>query len=174
MTAVLDDRFWSKVSLDGDCWSWQGSKTAGYGTFAVTRTGQRRAHRLSYEYLVADIPVGLVVDHLCRNRACVNPDHLDIVPPVVNTRRGDAARFRCDHPETPENTVYRPDGWRRCRACENQSQRERYDGETVTCEGCGRNVTRRNLRRHLKGKWHKKGAEMLAAALHAEEGGQDV
>jgi len=82
------DRFWSKVEVTGFCWNWVGGKyVAGYGRFTANGAGFR-AHRVSYVALVGPIPEGLVIDHLCRNVACVNPDHLEPVTVRVNTLRG--------------------------------------------------------------------------------------
>jgi hypothetical protein len=81
-------RFWAKVDV-ADCWRWTAAKTPdGYGIFRLTRGKQVRAHRWAYEHLVGAIPAGLTVDHLCRVRNCVNPDHMDLVPPGTNTLRG--------------------------------------------------------------------------------------
>lgn len=81
-------RFWAKVDV-ADCWRWTAAKTPdGYGIFRLTRGKQVRAHRWSYEHLVGPIPATLTVDHLCRVRSCVNPDHMDLVPPGTNTLRG--------------------------------------------------------------------------------------
>lgn len=82
--------FWSKVQqANGDeCWEWLGSKdTTGYGR--VSRDGVTRpAHRVAYEYLVGPIPGGLYIDHLCLNKGCVNPTHMEPVTHAENIRRG--------------------------------------------------------------------------------------
>lgn len=72
----------------GDCWVWQGTLRGGYGRF---RAGRKTfsAHRVSYEHHVGAIPDGLVLDHLCRNRACINPAHLEPVTIRENIRRGE-------------------------------------------------------------------------------------
>lgn len=74
-----DSRFWSKVAKGADCWRWTGAPNAqGYG--AISYGGKRRtAHRVSYEMNVGPIPDGMQIDHACRERLCVNPDHLRIV-----------------------------------------------------------------------------------------------
>lgn len=80
-------RFSAKVIPDGDCWRWAASLNAfGYGRFGVDGKNVL-AHRWAYEYYVAEIPPGLTLDHLCRNRWCVNPYHLEPVPQSVNARR---------------------------------------------------------------------------------------
>jgi hypothetical protein len=87
-----EDRFFEKVIEDGDCWRWTGALDKGYGKFwardAAGIWRNRPAHRWAYEFLITDIPEGLVLDHLCRNPPCVNPWHMDPVPQGVNVRRG--------------------------------------------------------------------------------------
>jgi len=79
----FEQRFWAKVDrrAEGECWEWHGWRNAkGYGMFRPDWKGNaRRVHRLAYELLVGSIPPGLALDHLCRNRACVNPSHLEPV-----------------------------------------------------------------------------------------------
>lgn len=79
------ERFWGMVELaDADeCWIWTGTKTpSGYGMFRRTT-----AHRFAYEDMIAPIPIGLTLDHLCRTTLCVNPYHLDPCPREENSRR---------------------------------------------------------------------------------------
>lgn len=94
--AHVVDRYWSKVqpflALDA-CWLWTGKMDGKrqYGAFRYKRDGAvhyKIAHRLAYELLIGPIPEGLVIDHLCRNGRCVNPDHLEPVTNRVNLRRG--------------------------------------------------------------------------------------
>lgn len=89
------ERFWEKVQKTDDCWLWTASvKPAGYGQFTVEdQKPPVYAHRFSYEQLVGPIPDGLTLDHLCANRRCVNPDHLEPVPMAENTRRGAVKRW---------------------------------------------------------------------------------
>ena len=94
LTTKLPLRFWDKIRiLDNGCWLWTGSiSTAGYGRFGVgSRTDNSArmvgAHRWAYEHLVGPIPPGLESDHLCRNRACVNPAHIEPVTRSVNFLR---------------------------------------------------------------------------------------
>ena len=134
----LVSRFWAKVRIGtaAECWLWQAAITprTGYGAFRLNGA-MRGAHTIAAVYRHGPIPVGHVVDHLCRVRSCVNPWHLDVVTIAENTRRGMSPNAvahrenRCvkaGHPLTPENTVLRRDGRRRCRTCYNDWQRARY------------------------------------------------
>ena len=107
------------------CWNWtRFLDDEGYG-FTAFRGGYTKAHRAMYRELVGPIPDGLTLDHLCRNRACVNPEHMEPVTIRVNALRGDtaaarnAARTHCpqDHEYTVDNTYITPEGSRRCRTC---------------------------------------------------------
>lgn len=133
MNADDVNRFWSKVEAQGDCLVWVAGKTAaGYGNFKV---GGRDvyAHRFAYEAFVAEIPDGLTMDHLCRNRACVNTAHLEPVTRRVNTLRGEgytaqqARKTHCKrgHEFTPENT-YSWRGGRICRSCRAEYSHNRF------------------------------------------------
>jgi hypothetical protein len=123
-------RFWSKVDMQpGGCWEWTASrKNTGYGQFMKTTGNLVLAHRLAYELVHGSVPEGLHLDHLCRNRGCVNPAHLEPVTNRENTVRGmagevNAARMlaktacKYGHPYTEANTRITPQGWRACRAC---------------------------------------------------------
>lgn len=126
VTVSILARFAARVVQDGECWRWTGYiNKGGYGTLP-NRDTSILAHRISYEYHVADIPDGLVLDHLCRNRWCVNPYHLEPVTQKVNTNRGDTgAVFReqthCanGHEFNEQNTYHRRDSkGRECRTCQ--------------------------------------------------------
>lgn len=115
-------RFWAKVRVGDDCWEWVGARFgSGYG--AINRDGHTiSAHRVSYELLVGPIPDGLELDHLCRNRWCVRPDHLEPVVHVENVRRsplGPSARTHCPqgHPYEGDNLYVKPSGRRVCVTC---------------------------------------------------------
>jgi hypothetical protein len=101
------------------CWQWTGSITSyGYGQFHADGL-QCRALRFAYTHFVGEIPDGLSIDHLCRNKACVNPAHLEAVPLEENIRRMHAAKTRCKHghPWTEENLIVDGAGRRYCRIC---------------------------------------------------------
>lgn len=143
----LLERFLSEHEGVEDCWLWTGANNGkGYGIVGIKRR-PRYVHRVVYERLVGPIPEGLEMDHLCRNRACANPDHLEPVTHVVNAHRGvgstwqvNLAKTHCKwgHEFTPENTRrYRNGRW--CIACETDRTARRRE-------------QRRELRRAYLGK----------------------
>lgn len=117
-----EERFWSKVEVARNgCWLWvAGHSPEGYGVFQPSPKKRAYAHRWAYEFLVGPIPAGLQIDHLCRTRDCLNPDHLEPVTSAVNTHRGATQIHRtvcpAGHPYDDVNT-YRHNGRRYCYAC---------------------------------------------------------
>jgi hypothetical protein len=110
------------------CWIWTASvDNGGYGKFGVSGR-VLGAHRVAYELLVGPVPEGLELDHLCRERACINPTHLEPVTRAENHRRGYwVQRTHCvnGHPFDEANTYIRADnGWRVCRSCDRERQRQ--------------------------------------------------
>lgn len=121
------------------CKPWVGQiSPEGYGR--LTGTGHHRyAHRAAWEQANGPIPAGMQIDHLCRNRRCVEVTHLEAVTQAENLRRGtgfsgrNARKTHCvrGHEFTPENTMVRPNGYRCCRACYRLVARARRHGEPI-------------------------------------------
>jgi hypothetical protein len=122
----------SRVDIDGnDCWRWTGSPSRGYGRIKVNQRAIQ-AHRWVYEQLVGPIPQGLELDHLCRVRHCVNPDHLEPVTRKVNLARGQSRFSRrgqthCKWGHSLEDAYIGGRGQRNCKPCALKRCRERYE-----------------------------------------------
>lgn len=121
----------------GDCWLWTGSiHKDGYGEGSPMRHKKYMAHRLAYELYVGQIPDGLTIDHLCRNRRCVNPEHLRTLTIKENVLCGNgitamnARKTHCPqgHPYEGDNLYTYPSGFRACLTCRREhgkAQRKR-------------------------------------------------
>lgn len=135
------ERALAKLEI-GDCWEWTGGTySGGYGQFAITRNGKRTttpSHRFIYESLTQEeLPDDVQLDHLCHNRRCANPDHLEPVTAAINTQRGFglakqlSMRTHCKNGhEYAEGSFYlyeqRPGQFRRdCKKCNAERARER-------------------------------------------------
>lgn len=127
LSPELRTRFWSKVEKTDGCWLWTDAPNqgTGYGRLNIGQGRTRLAHRIAYELLVGPVPVGLTIDHLCRNRLCVNPAHLEPVTRGENVLRGVSKAGRSARPThcprghayDDANTYRTPVGGRQCRAC---------------------------------------------------------
>jgi hypothetical protein len=124
---------------ESPCWIWTGSRNrGGYGHIGINRV-PARTHRVAYELLRGPIPDGLQLDHLCRNRACLNPAHLEPVTNWENQLRGDtsraanAAKTHCGrgHEFDLLNTYFDPLGKRVCRICRRAAGRRYYGKKKV-------------------------------------------
>lgn len=114
---------------DSGCWEFLGARSFGYGVVGAGGRGEGTSltHRVTYQHFIGEVPTGLDLDHLCRNRACCNPWHLDPVTRLVNVARGEmGGRTHCvhGHEYTPENTS-RHNGSRRCLTCHRNQERAR-------------------------------------------------
>lgn len=100
----VEERFWAYVDTTSDCWEWVGAKQpSGYGSFTVRYPTMEPSHRFAYQAHRGEvIPHGLEIDHLCRNRSCVNPAHLELV-----TRRENVRRSAAPNPDAGEEPMGR-------------------------------------------------------------------
>lgn len=150
--------FWSYVKKTSGCWEWIGCRVLGYGCFYVGKSKTMRAHRYSYILAYKNIPRGLSIDHLCRNPACVRPDHLEAVTNRENILRGigptaqNAKKESClnGHKFTKNNTYIPGLNKRHCRLCHRVRCRKAAEKRKIVkrvCEGCKSNFLAE--RRHI-------------------------
>ena len=132
----VKDYLLSKIIKKEGCWEYQGSTVRGYCRIQLKGIGHQ-AHRVSYETFIGEIPEGLTIDHLCENKICINPDHLEAVTMKVNVLRGtavsaiNARKTHCNkgHEFSGRNLVMKKksksSGMERvCRICKNSRQIE--------------------------------------------------
>lgn len=122
----LPTHFWDRVEVTGCCWLWQGTikNDSGYGVIGIDYK-KYYVHRLVYEALVGPIPDGMHIDHICRIRHCVNPDHLEPVTLAENVLRGYSAGARAKrenvcvrgHQLTEDTVWVTKTGARKCKQC---------------------------------------------------------
>lgn len=132
------ERFIEKIRGDGECWLWSGSVAGSTSRYGIFYAGRNRpkvyAHRWAYELAYGEIPEGLEVHHECRNKLCVNPDHLRLVTRLENSRLDPRRpRTHCPqgHPYDGENLAVWSNGERngeprkvkRCRQCKREHDR---------------------------------------------------
>lgn len=125
-------KFLVRINFGNKCWYWKGGKKEkGYGEFFVQRD-YYLAHRVSYEIFRKEkIPLDMVIDHLCKNKSCVIPSHLEVVTAKENCFRGtfgsaiNSKKTHCirDHEFTKGNTYYTKIGYRGCRLCRTKYMR---------------------------------------------------
>lgn len=133
-TVPAVERFWPKVAKTDGCWHWRGRlNREGYGKFYVGVVERKyvyiSAQRWAWEQINGPVPPGLVLDHLCRNRACVRPDHLEPVTSGTNVLRGESPSAQCarkltckrGHPFDEANTRQSTKGHRMCVICIRES-----------------------------------------------------
>ncbi len=124
------ERFWSKIIKTGNCWDWLAYKDFnGYGRFGFNGKVVR-SHQFSYILHKGEIPDGMVIDHLCRNKACCNPEHLEVVSQAENMQRGKIRSFHRNKTQCPkgheynkENTYYGKNNVRWCKSCLRENGR---------------------------------------------------
>ncbi len=132
----IEQRFWSKVQKTDNCWLWLGCLDGtGYGRIFWKNHKMLQAHRFAYELLVDKIPENLQCDHICRNRSCVNPAHIELVTNKINTLRGisfAAENFKKTH--CPKGHILSDDniypsikkrGKRSCKICQRGRNKRR-------------------------------------------------
>ena len=149
MSTIATKRFWSKVKKSDHCWIWiAGRGSGGYGRF-YTNGQTVPAHRWAYESLRGTVPNGLILDHLCRNRQCVNPEHMEPVTNKQNVLRGagitaqEAERTHCPagHVYDLLNTHFYQ-GRRYCKRCRNEWNRQYSQRPEVKSRAAARSKRR--------------------------------
>ena len=148
-TAGYMQRFFAKVDFTPCCWLWRGTRTRGHGRFWM-HGRKHPAHRVAYEWLVSTVPADLEIDHLCRVRHCVRPEHLEPVTGTENILRGagfsatNARKTHCPQGHAYDETnTSRVGHSRRCRTCRRQSE--------AAARAAGRRLTGAGWRKRTKG-----------------------
>lgn len=140
----------TRLNAETGCWNWTGNhSTAGYGRICINEAWQL-AHRMMYAQIKGPIPAGLGLDHLCRNRQCLNPSHLEPVTQTENHRRGNAGhhngqKTKCKHghPLSGPNVWISIDGRRYCTTCDRLRRRAKAAKLKAAAEEKARAAQRR-------------------------------
>lgn len=120
-------RYAVQIKQAGDCWEWTGKPNSqGRAHFTANGNPNTLVYRWAYEYHIAEIPKGLTLDHLCENKICVNPYHMDPVPIGVNNFRRRLKACRRGHPRS-ERSKY---GCKPCHLINQNAYLSRVKGET--------------------------------------------
>jgi len=136
---IAVERFMQKVWRVGDCLIWTGAKTPwGYGRFRDATGKTVQPHLFFWRHINGPVPLGLELDHLCRNPSCCWPDHLEPVTHLENVRRGsawqiNATKTHCPHGHEYDsvNTIIGKSGSRFCRKCQTQAMRKKRRGNAI-------------------------------------------
>ncbi len=136
------EKFFAGIFFEPNTGCWLHINDGPKGYSRATLDGKRNyGHIISYELHKGPVPEGLQIDHTCKVKCCVNPDHLEAVTSGENTRRGPcgkketnpggkywAAKTHCNkgHPLSGENLIVHPNGWRSCRECRRRSALDHY------------------------------------------------
>jgi hypothetical protein len=125
MRKSISERFWAKVRKTDGCWLWTAARSStGYGVFAIAKSGCS-AHRVIYELLHGPVPADMEIDHLCGQRLCVNPAHLEAVSRSINKRRSrnrDETKCKRGHPRATGGS---------CKTCRDAFARAFYYQKTI-------------------------------------------
>jgi len=128
----IETRLEAKIEKTADCWFWTGLLTYnGYGQFTYKENGKAKcmmAHRAVYQVFVGPINSGLTLDHLCENRSCVNPEHLEPVTIGENIRRASRSTSetcKYGHLYKDQSKHYKTKGARRCHECHAIAENQR-------------------------------------------------
>lgn len=145
---ALPERFRQKISVQSGtgCWIWIAGGHGGgrYGGYSPTHSRKVYAHRYSFEFFFGPVPSGLQIDHLCRNKRCVNPLHMEATTGQMNTMRGmnfpiqDGQHCQKGHPLFGPN-LYMEGSTRRCRTC-LKARMKRYKQRQMRWYGQGFSV----------------------------------